>query len=82
MGTRSRFSYATWITGYKVGRHDLFIACPEKYLREEGKIKVSKNPVDPIVFQYSEFGILIHTAWGKEAEDKILQEYQELNGLL
>lgn len=41
----------------------MFIACPEKYLKNQD-IKVSKLPVDPAIFQYTPFGILIHTVWG------------------
>lgn len=56
----------------------LFIACPKKYLKNP-ELKVSKYPVDPIVFQYTPYGILIHTMWGEEAEDKALQEFMRIN---
>ena len=59
---------------------DFFIACPKSNLQER-PIIVSK-PVDPIIFQYCPFGVLIYTMWGDEAEDKVFEEYKKLNNLV
>lgn len=59
---------------------DFFIACPKSNLQEKPVI-ISK-PVDPIIFQYCPFGILVYTMWGDEAEDKVFEEYKKLNNLI
>ncbi len=67
--------------GVAIDRTSMFIACPEKYLNNP-HLKITTQPVDPIVYQYTHFGIMIHTMWGEEAEDKVLQEYAKPNGLI
>lgn len=57
---------------------DMFIACPKEYISNPD-IEISKRPVDPVVFQYTPYGVLVHTVWGEEAEDAVLREYLELN---
>lgn len=59
---------------------NFFIACPKSNLQEKPVI-VSK-PVDPIIFQYCPFGVLVYTMWGDEAEDKVFEEYKKLNNLI
>lgn len=59
---------------------NFFIACPKSNLQERPVI-ISK-PVDPIIFQYCPFGVLVYTMWGEEAEDKIFEEYKKLNNLI
>lgn len=59
---------------------DFFIACPKSNLQEKPVI-ISK-PVDPIIFQYCPFGVLVYTMWGDEAEDKVFEEYKKLNNLV
>lgn len=59
---------------------DFFIACPKSNLQEK-PIIVSK-PVDPIIFQYCPYGVLVYTMWGDEAEDKVFEEYKKLNNLV
>lgn len=68
--------------GEKVLSSHFLIACPEKYL-DQTKVKFEPipEPVDPIVFQYCPYGILIHSVWGEEAEDQVLKEYAELNNI-
>ena len=39
------------------------------------------NIVDPIIFQYCPFGVLIYTMWEKEAEDKVSEEYKKLKAI-
>lgn len=59
---------------------NFFIACPKFNLKERSVI-ISK-PIDPIIFQYCSFGVLIYTMWGDEAEDKVFEEYKKLNNLV
>ena len=59
---------------------NFFIACPKSNLKERPVI-VSK-PIDPIIFQYCPYGVLIYTMWGDEAEDKVFEEYKKLNNLV
>lgn len=59
---------------------NFFIACPKFNLKERPVI-ISK-PIDPIIFQYCPFGVLIYTMWGDEAEDKVFEEYKKLNNLV
>lgn len=61
---------------YYVPTIAMFIACPKSNLQEK-KVIVS-HPVDPIIFQYCPFGVLVYTMWGKEAEDKVFEEYKKL----
>lgn len=55
---------------------NFFIACPKFNLKERPVI-ISK-PIDPIIFQYCPFGVLIYTMWG----DKVFEEYKKLNNLV
>ena len=64
---------------YYVPTIAMFIACPKSNLQEK-KVIVS-HPVDPIIFQYCPFGVLIYTMWGKEAEDKVFEEYKKLRAI-
>ena len=56
---------------------DLMIAAPDNCFST--KFKIQKVPVDPIVFQYCPYGVVIHSVWGEEADDKVLEEYKTLN---
>lgn len=57
-----------------------FIACPKSNLQE--KTIIVSRAVDPIIFQYCPYGVLIYTMWGDEAEDKVFEEYKKLNNLV
>lgn len=59
-----------------VASDDFFIACPKSNLQERPVI--TSKPIDPIIFQYCPFGVLIYTMWGDEAEDKVFEEYKKL----
>ena len=56
---------------------DLLIAAPENSFSE--KFKITQMPVDPIVFQCCPYGVIVHSVWGEEADDKVLEEYKILN---
>lgn len=62
-----------------VNRDEMFIACPKSNLQE--KTVIVSHPVDPIIFQYCPYGVLIYTMWGKEAEDKVFEEYKKLRAI-
>lgn len=62
-------------------KRTLFIACPASQL-EGQPLKITKKAIDPIVFQYSPYGVVIHSIWGEEAEDKVFEEYKKVNQLL
>lgn len=40
------------------------------------------DAVDPIVYQPCAYGILIHSMWGEESEDKVFEEYKRINNLM
>lgn len=63
-----------------VDKNCFFIACPKSNLQE--KTVIVSHPVDPIIFQYCPYGILVYTMWGEEAEDKVFEEYKKLNNLI
>lgn len=62
-----------------VAPDDFFIACPKSNLQERPVIM--SKPIDPIIFQYCPFGVLIYTMWGDEAEDKVFEEYKKLRAI-
>lgn len=66
---------------YEHNVDEFFIACPEKYLKGH-KVNISSSPVDPIIYRYCPYGIVIYTMWGDEAEDKVFEEYKKLNNLV
>lgn len=63
-----------------VDKNCFFIACPKSNLQE--KTVIVSHAVDPIIFQYCPYGVLIYTMWGDEAEDKVFEEYKKLNNLI
>lgn len=67
--------------GQLVTQDTMLIACPPEQLKKQS-LKITKKAVDPIVFQYSPYGIVIHSIWGEEAEDKVFEEYKKVNQLL
>lgn len=73
-----RWQVLNKLIGNLIGRNDLLIACPPKYLNNP-KVTISKKAVDPAIFQYCPYGVLIHTIWGEEAEDVVLKQYLETN---
>lgn len=84
MGDIEEFKNKEWakkvsLSVHYVRRNEMFIACPKSNLQE--KVVIVSNPVDPIIFQYCPFGVLIYTMWGKEAEDKVFEEYKKLRAI-
>lgn len=78
--TEEKWARRVFIDVDYVTPDNFFIACPKFNLKERPVI-ISK-PIDPIIFQYCPFGVLIYTMWGDEAEDKVFEEYKKLNNLV
>lgn len=69
------------LKGVLINSKTMFIACPPEQLKKQ-TLKITKKAIDPIVFQYSPYGIVVHSVWGEEAEDKVFEEYKRVNQLL
>jgi hypothetical protein len=56
------------------------MCAPEKMFTERRKMKwtVDNTPKDPILCSLTEYGVLLFTRWGEEANDKIIKGYEEL----
>ena len=55
---------------------------PDRNIREIIEVTITKKAVDPIVYQPCAYGILIHSMWGEESEDKVFEEYKRINNLM
>lgn len=64
-----------------LGRNELFVACPPGQLNNP-EVTITKKAVDPIVYQPCAYGVLIHSMWGEESEDKVFEEYKRINNLM
>lgn len=64
-------------TGIVLSSDTLLIACPKSLLKDT-PLTMSNKAVDPIVFQYCPWGVLVYSVWGEEAESQILKEYINL----
>lgn len=73
--------YNTLVDAVKIGRNELFVACPPGQLNNP-EVTITKKAVDPIVYQPCAYGILIHSMWGEESEDKVFEEYKRINNLM
>lgn len=78
--TEDKWADRVYVDGDSASPYDFFIACPKSNLRE--KPVIVSTPIDPIIFQYCPFGVLVYTMWGEEAEDKVFEEYKKLNNLI
>lgn len=58
-----------------------FVACPPGQLNNP-EVTITKKAVDPIVYQPCAYGVLIHSMWGEESEDKVFEEYKRINNLM
>lgn len=65
----------------KISKNELFVACPPGQLNNP-EVTITKKAVDPIVYQPCAYGILIHSMWGEESEDKVFEEYKRINNLM
>lgn len=74
-------AYNVYLHCDQYNENDFFIACPKEYLKQK-EVIISNRPIDPIVFRFCKYGIVIYTMWGREAEDKVFEEYKKLNNLV
>ena len=74
-----KWAEAVSLDVHYVRRDEMFIACPKSNLQE--KTVIVSHAVDPIIFQYCPYGVLIYTMWGEEAEDKVFEEYKKLRAI-
>lgn len=51
-------------------------------INKNPEVTITKKAVDPIVYQPCAYGILIHSMWGEESEDKVFEEYKRINNLM
>ena len=66
---------------YKEISGHLFICAPKKHMKSDRKVKLSLAPRktdDPFICSLTKYGVIIHSMWGKEAEDTTLSKYKEL----
>ena len=77
------FSYPNIVSfdSVKISKNELFVACPPGQLNNP-EVTITKKAVDPIVYQPCAYGILIHSMWGEESEDKVFEEYKRINNLM
>lgn len=73
-----QYGYLSKVYGVPLTHENLFIACPPEYLKNPG-IKIQPKPVDPAIFQFTPYGILVHTIWGEEAEDAAFKHFMDVN---
>lgn len=78
--TKEKWAKHVYVNIDWVASDNFFIACPKSNLQERPVIM--SKPIDPIIFQYCPYGILVYTMWGEEAEDKVFEEYKKLNNLV
>lgn len=71
-------------TGIKLSREktNLFIVAPYKDMKNGIKFRHFVKSKDPFICSYTPFGIMVHTAWGEEAEDEVLEKYYAQLNLL
>lgn len=69
------------LEGQKLQCDEFLIACPPSQLKPQ-ELRVTKKTIDPIVFQFCDYGVKGYTIWGEESEDIIFKEYKKLNKLL
>jgi hypothetical protein len=67
--------------GHMVNKDLMLIACPASELKEQ-PLKITTRTIDPIIFQYTKYGVVIYTMWGEESEDEVMEEYKRLNNLI
>lgn len=63
-----------FIKASKLTNTTFLIAAPESHFKDNFKITINK---DPIVFQICPYGCLIHSVWGEEANDVVLERYRK-----
>lgn len=59
-------------------KKQLFIAAPVDQMVPLIQFVPEVKPEDPIVFQFSKYGVICYEKWGEEADDEIFKHYESL----
>lgn len=70
----TRLNALNFVKVSKLTNTTFLIAAPESHFKDNFKITINK---DPIVFQICPYGCLIHSVWGEEANDVVLERYRK-----
>lgn len=71
--------------GYKLDikkSTDLFICAPAKDMRQLERVSHATNYRDPFICAHTNYGILVFTRWGEEANDAIVRMYEQIGRML
>ena len=72
----------SWKWEYEVGKPvELFICAPSRHMEKIKSLKVPRliSYSDPFICAHTDYGILVFTRWGEEADDKIIRKYESAN---
>lgn len=60
---------------------ELFICAPSRHMEKIKSLKVPRliSYSDPFICAHTDYGILVFTRWGEEADDKIIRKYESAN---
>ncbi len=68
-----------WCRNHLISKSGMFIAAPREKMRNaEKSIRFIPAPKDPFICSLVPYGVVIHSRWGKEAEDETLNKYDNL----
>jgi hypothetical protein len=68
------FPALNYVRANKLTNTTFLIAAPESHFKDNFKITINE---DPIVFQICPYGCLIHSVWGEETNDVVLERYRK-----
>lgn len=69
-----KFNSLNYVKASELTNTTFLIAAPESHFKDDFKITINE---DPIVFQICPYGCLIHSVWGEEANDVVLERYRK-----
>ena len=69
-----KYTSLNLVIASKLTNTTFLIAAPETHFKDDFKITINE---DPIVFQICPYGCLIHSVWGEEANDVVLERYRK-----
>lgn len=60
----------------------LFICAPSKDMKKLERIVSLRTYNDPFICAHTDYGILVFTRWGEEADDAIVRKYEQVNQII
>lgn len=72
----------SWKWEYQTGSPvELFICAPSKHMEKIRALRVPRiiDYSDPFICAHTDYGILVFTRWGEEADDAIIKKYESAN---